>query len=277
MIENPDLCGEYNVEKYLDAFNTRVVSILAGFDEDIRERILVGIARKKVKNEFGKNVEHVELIKNEFTSDQLKLTSYDLDSVEDSMYLEPGEVKFWKTYGYNPKDVWSGIKIPENNPVYYNFYTHALDYLNNKLRDQNKPLMKSVDDKLYPNDMVLLKNSYGYSVGVFNGTFIRIIRDKVNIPPSEEESQLIEQQKQTDQKIDNLKSDDIVVESDVTIERAVKEKEQFEKFKQAFHIPPHYTKEQLFTVMPESEAIFGEFIQTMESDEDIVDVDDYID
>ena len=277
MVENPELCGEYNVEKYLEAFNTRVVSLLAGFDQEVREKILVMIKRKKVKNEFGKKVEHVELLKNEFTSDQLKLRSYDLDSVEDSMYIEPGEVKFWKNYGYDPKDVWSGIKIPEDNPVYHEFYIHALDYLNDKLKAQNKPLIKSVDDKLQPNDMVLIKDVDNYSVGVFNGTFIKIIRDKVVIPPCEKQLELIEQEKQTNQKIDNLKSDDTVVQSDITIEKAVKEKEQFEKFKQTFHIPMHYTKEQLFVLMPESEAVFGEFIGTMESDDNAdYDVDDYV-
>ena len=52
--ENPNMTGEYNIEKYLDAFNTRVKVLLDGFDEEVRDDILVKVAEEKKKDVKGK-------------------------------------------------------------------------------------------------------------------------------------------------------------------------------------------------------------------------------
>ena len=54
LVENPNMLGEYNVEKYLDAFNKRVESILVGFNPEIRQKILIKINSKGelIKNDI---------------------------------------------------------------------------------------------------------------------------------------------------------------------------------------------------------------------------------
>src|SRR5690606_30157322 len=83
LINNPNMTGEYNYEKYLDAFNSRVEALLVGYDPEIREKILVTIDKNG------------NLKKNEFTSYQLELKNFDLDDYDESMHLEKLEVDFW--------------------------------------------------------------------------------------------------------------------------------------------------------------------------------------
>ena len=72
----------YNYHKYLAAFNTRVKTLLLAFNPEIRDKIIVKINKK----------DEDKLVKQLFTKEELRLDCYDLDSLEDSMYLEKKEV-----------------------------------------------------------------------------------------------------------------------------------------------------------------------------------------
>lgn len=93
---------EYNVEKYLEAFNKRVSILFVCFDRSVRETV----------NEKGKVVSNI-LITNpkdrkEFTEEQCRMVSgqplneSDQDKLEDVLALEDKEIKFWMSIGQKP-------------------------------------------------------------------------------------------------------------------------------------------------------------------------------
>lgn len=241
--ENPDMTGEYNVDKYLDAFNKRVKTILVGFDPEVAERIPARITRKKVKDESGKKKERVELERNYFTSDELKLRNFDKDSLDESMYLEEKEVEFWNETGFDPRKVWNGFKMYDNMKVHFEIYENALNYLNDKMKKAGKPLIKSRNETINKGEYVLLKDGKEYSVGYNNGEFIEIVRENVDIPKSDIEKELDkkfeEEERKRKEKIKDL-------QGGITEKTQLEEKQQLQQkkreeyypiFKEKFDIP----------------------------------------
>lgn len=93
LIENdPNLTGEYNVDKYLDAFNKRVNPLLVCFDPLVREDILVDNPSKRKY----------------FTKQELELTSGypfkdgDQDKLEELLVITDEELLFWNSIGVSP-------------------------------------------------------------------------------------------------------------------------------------------------------------------------------
>lgn len=93
---------EYNVEKYLEAFNKRISILFVCFDRKVRERV----------DENGKVVSNI-LITNpkdrkEFTEEECRLVSgqplndSDQDKVEDVLRMEDKEIKFWMSVNEKP-------------------------------------------------------------------------------------------------------------------------------------------------------------------------------
>lgn len=202
LVNNPNMLGEYNSDKYLDAFNNRVTTILVGFDPEIAAKIPVKIVRKKIKNEFNKKVEHVELKTEILSESDLVLCNFDKDTVDESLHLSDKEVEFWNSTGYDPKLVWDGFKTYENDPIRIDFYNKNLDYLNDIMVKNGKPKIKSRNDKINKGDYVLLKKYENYSIGYNNGDFIEIIKRDVDLPKEDDE-------KKMDKKYHKLSSDEI--------------------------------------------------------------------
>ena len=89
---NPDMLGNYNVPKFLDALNNKIEPLLVAFHPDVRKQILVmNPADKKL-----------------FTKDELELCNNmpdkpsDKDEIEEFFIPDPREHKFWEMYDYNP-------------------------------------------------------------------------------------------------------------------------------------------------------------------------------
>jgi hypothetical protein len=93
---------EYNVEKYIDMLNKRILNLTVCFDRSMRERI----------DEKGKKVSNI-LITNpadrkEFTEEQCQLiygqplNESDQDKLEDVMMPEDKEIKFWLSINERP-------------------------------------------------------------------------------------------------------------------------------------------------------------------------------
>ena len=93
---------EYNVEKYLEAFNKRISILFVCFDRKMRERV----------DEKGKVVSNI-LITNPkdrktFTEEECRLVSgqplndSDQDRVEDVLTMEDKEIKFWMSVNEKP-------------------------------------------------------------------------------------------------------------------------------------------------------------------------------
>lgn len=262
--ENPEMKGSYNYEKYLDAFNKRVCytsrkigSLLSAFEPEVAEKMVVKIIKKgEHKGELNK-VEFNPL-KNE-----LELKYFDLDDVEESMYLEEMEVDFWNKTGYDPRKIWDGFNMHENYKVHYEIYDNALNYLNDLMEKTNKPKIKSINDDYQDGDLVLIKDDKKYHVGSYNGVYLQIIRENVDIPKSELELELDKIREERQQKIESLESSELTTKTDRDIFLESQEKKRklyFEKFKEKFEISKETTMEFLFKEIPNISIAFDDFI-----------------
>ena len=93
LIENePDATGEYNIDRYLDAFNKRVKPLLVCFDPSLRDDILVS-------NPSDRKY---------YTRQELKLTSGqpfkdgDQDKLDELLTITDEELEFWNKIGVSP-------------------------------------------------------------------------------------------------------------------------------------------------------------------------------
>jgi DNA polymerase elongation subunit (family B) len=254
LLNNPDMKGTYNYEKYLDAFNKRVELILAGFDPEIRKKILVKIDKKgEIKKEL-------------FTNEQLELKNFDSDLFHESMHLEEKEVLFWNRTGYNPKLIWDGFMTYDDSEhqIYYEIYENALNYLNGLMEKSNKPKIKSINEKHEKNDLILLKNYDNYMIGVFNGNYVQIIRENVEVPKSDIE---IELENKKIKKIKELEVSGLKNKSEDEISLQ-KQNEKYEKyfplFKKKYNINDSITFDMMIGQIDDFIKIFDIFVSESE-------------
>jgi DNA polymerase elongation subunit (family B) len=277
MDENPDLTGNYNVLKYLSNFNTKVKIYLEAYDPEIRSQILVQTIKKKMKDANGNKTEKIEFVKNYFTKDQLILKNFDHDEYDSSMKLEHKEILFWNNYGYDPNKIWDGYNTYDDDKLYPEIYQHALDYLNIKMKESNKPVIKSIDDKLDVNDLILFKNKKTYNLGHYNGNFIEIIRENVDIPKHGIEIELEKQSVLDEVKLKRLKLDEGIDETEVTIKSI---EQLFIDFKKEYNIPEKFTIEDINKI-PKAKNAFNDFVEDynndLEEDEEDSDVEEFED
>ena len=256
--ENPDMTGTYNYEKYLDAFNKKVVSLLVGFEPEVAKKILVKIIKKGERKG--------ELEKAEFSplKNELELKNFDLDDFDESMHLEKREVDFWNKTGYDPRKVWDGFKMYDDYKVHYEIYDNALSFLNDKMKETGKPLIKSINDDYQDGDLVLIKDGAEYHVGAYNGVYMQIVRDNVKIPKSELELELDRIREENQKNIDeNLEANELTTKTDreIYLEAQKKKREKhFVGFKEKYGIPPTTTMEQLFAEVQNSDVAFEDYM-----------------
>ncbi|MFW6247189.1 MAG: 3'-5' exonuclease, partial [bacterium] len=271
--DNPNMTGEYNYEKYLDAFNKRVKALLVGFEPDVAKRMLVKIDKNG------------DLKKEMFTSEELELKNFQADTVDESIHLEKLEVDFWNKTGYDPRKIWNGFKTyddPEYQ-IHYGIYEHALNHLNNIMKKNGKREIKSINDDYKVNDYVLIKNQSKYSVGLYNGIYFQIVRDDVDIPKSDIEIELEKNQQEIENKTNELKTSELTMKDDVELdEKEILMKKAFEVFKKQNGIPEKYDMDTVFNNIPNSKDAFDDFVDELmgsneenNNDEDYMTVDDY--
>jgi len=93
---NPDLLGDYNVDRAIVTFNKRIEPLLIVFGEEVRDNLLVN------------NPEDRGL----FTKEQCKLINgvpfedSDQDSIEDLLTITEQELKYWERRGVNPNYIY---------------------------------------------------------------------------------------------------------------------------------------------------------------------------
>jgi len=281
LLENPDLTGKYNVPKYLKAFNSRVSSLLMGFDEKVQKTMLSKFVKKTEKDEFGNKRVIEDVTKQSFNPDELILKNFDKDTFEESMHLEKMEVEFWNVTGYNPKLVWDGFKMYDEDPVYFEIYENALKYLNDIMDSKNKPRIKSTNENYEKDDLILIKEGSQYQLGVFNGVFIKIIREDVDVPKSELEIELDKKRAEEEEKLQNLAITlAIETEKDVYL-KAMKEKREkyFPLFKKQFGLGENITLEMLIEEVDGGASMLDEYVTNSELNreneaEEYLDLDD---
>ena len=236
---------DYNVEKYLNAFNKKVIPLLEAFNPEIKDKILVKIKKKRYKDEFGNKRQSMELIKNVFSNSELNLVDCDLDSIEEALTLSKEEIEFWNKYGYNPDVIWDGYTVPENT-LRTDIYDTAYNYLSEQLKSTNKKL-KKVDDIREAGDLILFKTKNQFDVGFFNGVYVKMVREDVQIP-----------------NIEKLNFKDVVY--------------QYEKeFREKFEIPEDLDLTDIFNGQPKALQAYEDLVIELMSEEGYVDdfYDDY--
>lgn len=110
--KNPDLTtDEYNVPKYLEAFNTRIHSLLVCFSPEIRDKILISVEKLKIKGVKTADLEWTLQKRSQYTHKQCEMHSgtpfeeSDQDSYEDLMIMEDKEIRFWSSVGLVPNEM----------------------------------------------------------------------------------------------------------------------------------------------------------------------------
>ena len=109
---------DYNVARYLDAFNKKVKPLLVCFSQEIRSKILLDII--KIKDKTTKTTTEVLKERVIFTKGECELVSGipfkdgDQDSYQELMTMEDKEIKFWdkvnKLPNYMEQETWDTIK-----------------------------------------------------------------------------------------------------------------------------------------------------------------------
>jgi len=248
LLDNPNMTGVYNYEKYLDAFNKRVESLLVGFDPEIQKKILVKIAQK---DNVKANISKGDLLKSGFTPDDLILKNFDSDNYDESMYLEEMEIDFWNKTGYDPRLVWDGFKMPEEYKVNYEVYEGALKFLNDKMHESGKPAIKSINEKYEDGDLVLIKDGGEYHLGAYNGTYLQIVREDVKVPKSQIEIEMDAKRLENERKIEELRANELTTKTDRDIfleAQQGKIAKEFIAFKKQFGISLTMTMDELFEI-----------------------------
>ena len=119
---NPDLLGEYNVPRYLAAFNKRIEPLLVVYSPEIREDIL--IEDPKDQPIFTKS--QTELVRG------YPMKEFHQDTLEDVLTLSDTEISFWQSVGIDP---------------YYMYIDDTLTMVNTDSVESNKKLMLEVVNK----------------------------------------------------------------------------------------------------------------------------------
>ena len=166
--------------------------------------------------------------------------------------------------------------MSENCKVYYEIYEGALKYLNDLMLKKNMPLIKSINDNYDKDDFVLIKDGSHYHVGVFNGIYIQIIRENVEVPKSGIELELDKKRAEQEEKRKNLEITLGVetVKDKYLKAQILKRKNYFEDFKEEFGIPVNVTMEKLFAEVPNAADTFDDYINNMEINQE---AEEYLD
>jgi hypothetical protein len=136
----------------------------------------------------------------------------------------------------------------DETKVYYEVYDHALTYLNGKMLASGKPPIKRIDDVHNQGDLILIKNDREYSLGLFNGVFVEIIRPTLDVPKCEIEIELDRQRALEEEKIKEL---EITLATKSKAEQTseimmLKRVKYFNRFKKRFKISDEVTMESLY-------------------------------
>jgi DNA polymerase elongation subunit (family B) len=119
---NPDLLGEYNVPRYLAAFNKRIEPLLVVYSPEIREDIL--IEDPKDQPIFTKS--QTELVRG------YPMKEFHQDTLDDVLTLSDTEISFWQSVGIDP---------------YYMYIDDTLTMVNTDFVESNRKLMLEVVNK----------------------------------------------------------------------------------------------------------------------------------
>jgi len=153
--QNPNLINtDYNVPKYLDAFNKRIHPLLVCFSPEIRDNIIIDIVKDK----------KTKLIKlqdrNVFTEKQCKLSAgnpfspEDQDTYEALMTMEDKEIRYWDSVNKIPnnmeEDKWEKIRTD---------YHERMVIARLESIEEEKTLINTICERLEVKDYDYIRNN----------------------------------------------------------------------------------------------------------------------
>jgi DNA polymerase elongation subunit (family B) len=166
---NPNKKGDYNVAKYLEAFNNSITPLLIGFDENIIENL---IQEDPSERKY-------------FTQEETKLKYYDyddypfaknkIDSIDELFVMDEREVEFWNNMAMNPNEIFDGFT--SETPINYE-YINRYQVYKSKLNEKNITL-KRENETLYNEDIFLRhdKESDKYYLSIMEQANISDLKD----------------------------------------------------------------------------------------------------
>ncbi len=174
---NPDLTtDEYNIPKYLAAFNKRIKPLLVCFSKEIRDKIIIDMVKDKNTKELLLESRTLEY-NNEYgilTSGE-PMKEIDQDTYEDLMTMEDKEFKFWVSVDKTPncisedewvilrKDYEQRMEVKRLLDIENEIFT--LDYLFKKLEidDINRASRGVISDEVLSLASISPDDGYFYS------------------------------------------------------------------------------------------------------------------
>jgi DNA polymerase elongation subunit (family B) len=129
MLHNPTLCGDYNVARYLETFNKKVLPFLVCFNPEIREDILITDPA---------NRQYFTQLQCEL-SNGFPLKSEGQDDFNEVMTLSDTEVTFWNKVGRDPYFMYVEDSLKHTDQYW-------VDY-NNKVLHMEEDSVKNNEDE----------------------------------------------------------------------------------------------------------------------------------
>jgi DNA polymerase elongation subunit (family B) len=119
---DPKLTVEYNVERYVEAFNAKVKLLLVVFNQQVRDTLLKTNPAER----------------NHFTESELELISYEnpKDPLSEFFQMEASEVKFWNLSGLDPYEMFADFSTSIPYDGFH--YAHKLKGVQRVLQAQGR-------------------------------------------------------------------------------------------------------------------------------------------
>jgi hypothetical protein len=133
IMDNPNMTGDYNVDRYIAIFNKRIEPLLVVFKPEMREDILI---------DDPKNRQY-------FTKQQCEMTNgYPLkpenqDNLDEVLTLSDSEVLFWNKMGIDPYFMYVENSINEIDNTWVEY--------NRSLLNSNTSHVKNNEDEIFDN------------------------------------------------------------------------------------------------------------------------------
>jgi DNA polymerase elongation subunit (family B) len=136
---NPEKKGDYNVPKYLYAFNTKIESLFVCFNEYVAENLLVDNPQDR---EYFTDAD-CEL--KSWTYDEYPFEKDDLDPIDELFIMDDREVDFWNKVCMNPHDIFDQFKVNDNKQLNIRYIEKFLEY-KTKLTQKGLTLKRDIND-----------------------------------------------------------------------------------------------------------------------------------
>ena len=150
--KNPDKKGDYNVPKYLEAFNERIEPLLICFNENIVENLL--ISKPEDKTVF--NEEDYEL--QSWVYDDFPYEKERLDPISELFTMDDREVDFWNKVLMNPYDIFKDFVVNDGKKINIEYIKKYREYYT-KVKEKGLTLRTKIDDM--QNEEVIILDDNG--------------------------------------------------------------------------------------------------------------------